>query len=46
MADRLQQKIKAIRLYSIKENAAEVQRKLNEEYGDDAIDRKTIVRIN
>lgn len=46
MADRLEQKIKAIRLYSIKDNAAEVQRKLNEEYGDDAIDRKTIVRIN
>lgn len=46
MTDRLEQKIKAIRLYSLKSNAADVQRQLQEEYGDNCIDRKTIVRVN
>ena len=44
--DRLEQKIKAVRLYSLSQNAVEVERQLLRQYGENAIDRRTIGRIN
>lgn len=44
--ERLEQKVKAVRLYSVTKNAAEVERQLLQEYGENALDRRSIGRIN
>ena len=47
MADEnIKQKVQAIRLYSVTQNAAEVHRRLSEEFGDVALNSTTILKIN